>query len=171
MGERFSIPTEFTSYFVKEPVMNQQIRGNAGGGMGRMSTAGAMAPSAAPAPQAQFEAARAAADQRAMKSVSALDAAAPRGDSNERSVAGHTFHLENDVWTDNRPAGNTREVTVKAYSKAYFDLLKQIPELAKLAGVGEQFTVVGRGVVVSIKSNTGAENLTAAELNRIAGDW
>jgi hypothetical protein len=86
-------------------------------------------------------------------------------------VGGHTIRLENDVWTDTRPAANTREVTVKAYSKAYFDLLKQIPELAKLAGVGEQVTVVGRGVVISIRASKGMESFTLAELSRIAGDW
>jgi Ca-activated chloride channel family protein len=174
LGERFSIPTEFTSYFVKEPVMNQaqNVRPPFGGAVGRMSSgAGATAPTAAPAPQAQFEAARAAADQRAMKSVVALDAAAVRNDANQRSVAGHSFYLENDIWKDARSAGNSREVTVKAYSKAYFDLLKQIPELAKLAGVGEQVTVVGRGVVISIRSNTGVETLSTTELNRITGEW
>ena len=169
LGERFSIPTEFTSYFVKEPITNQTVRASVGN---LASGAGAMAPQAAPPPQAQFEAARAAADQRAMKSVASLDAASVRrDDATERQVGGRTFRLDNGVWTDARPAGNTREVVVKAYSKAYFDLLKQIPELAKLAGVGEQVTVVGRGVVISFRTATGVETLTAAEMIRIGNDW
>jgi Ca-activated chloride channel family protein len=172
LGERFSIPTEFTSYFVKEPNMVQpqlRMRGVTGQAMSAGGSAGP--PSAAPAPVAQFEAARAAADQRAMKSTAALeDAAANRSDA-ERRVAGHTFHLANGVWTDVRATGNTREVIVKAYSKAYFDLLQQIPELAKLAGIGEQVTVAGRGIVVSIRADKGVESLTTTELNRIATDW
>jgi Ca-activated chloride channel family protein len=175
LGERFSIPTEFTSYFVKEPNMPQPMRmqrAGVGQAMGGSAGGTAMPPSAAPAPVAQFEAARAAADQRAAKSTAALeDAAANRADANERRVAGHTFRLLNDVWTDIRPVGNTREVTVKAYSKAYFDLLQQIPELAKLAGVGEQVTMVGRGVVVSIRTEKGVESLTPSELSRIGNDW
>jgi Ca-activated chloride channel family protein len=172
LGERFSIPTEFTSYFVKEPVMNQATatRPPFGGGVGRTSGMGAAVPASAPAPQAQFEAARAAADQRAMKSVVALDSAS-RSDASVRTVGGHTFQLENDIWKDARPAGNSREVTIKAYSKAYFDLLKQIPELGKLAGVGEQVTVVGRGVVISIRTSSGVESFTSAELSRIGNDW
>jgi hypothetical protein len=62
-------------------------------------------------------------------------------------------------------------VVVKAYSKAYFDLLKQIPELAKLAGVGEQVTIVGRGVTISIRTAKGVETLTQAELTRLGSDW
>jgi Ca-activated chloride channel family protein len=173
LGERFSIPTEFTSYFVKEPNMPQpQLRMARVAGGQAVGNSGAVPPSAAPLPAAQFEAARAAADQRAAKSTAALDATvATRADANERRVGGHTFRLDNEVWTDLRPVGTTREVTVKAYSKAYFDLLQQIPELARLAGVGEQVTVVGRGVVISIRSANGVESLTSADLNRISTDW
>ena len=172
LGERFSIPTEFTSYFVKEPNMVQpQMRTSATAG-GRVTGGVGSAPPPSAAPVAQFEAARAAADQRAMKSMASLeDAAANRADANERRVSGRTFRLVNEVWTDVRPAGTTREVTVKAYSKAYFDLLQQIPELAKLAGVGEQVTIVGRGVVISIRSTKGVESLNSAELQRLATDW
>ena len=44
-------------------------------------------------------------------------------------------------------------------------------ELAKLASVGEQLTVVGRGVVINIRVTKGVESLTTAELNRISPDW
>jgi hypothetical protein len=121
---------------------------------------------------AQFEAARAAADQRALKSTVAIDSARrSSADASERQVGGRTFRLVNDVWTDVRPAGSTRQVTVKAYSEAYFELLKQIPELAKIAGIGEQVTVNGRGVVISIRTASGAETLTRAELARISNDY
>ena len=176
LGERFSIPTEFTSYFVKEPMMQAATGGGATtlrrGAVG--NAAGSPPPSVAAAPASvQFEAARAAADQRSMKSTVALDSAASAGRdaATERQAGGHTFRLVNDVWTDVRPSGKNREVTVKAYSKAYFDLLKQIPEIAKLAGVGEQVTVVGRGVTISIRSNQGTETLNATEISRIANEW
>jgi Ca-activated chloride channel family protein len=179
LGERFGIPTEFTSYFVKEPGMQlQQVTatGSVGGGIGRVAGGAAnAAPPMATAPTARFEAARMAADQRMMKSTVALDSARVREQDAsgrpQQQVGARTFRLENDVWTDVRPAGTTREVTVKAYSRAYFDLLKQIPELARIAGIGEQVTVVGRAVVISIRTATGSETLTPAELNRIGGEW
>lgn len=173
LGERFSIPTEFTSYFVKEPGMagppsvRPQVGNASGGGVGRLLS-GTSATASAPA---QFEAARAAADQRAMKSTVALDSSMSLNDAKQRRAAGRVMRLENGIWTDGRAKGSNREVTVKTYSKAYFDLLKQIPELAKLAGVGEQVTVVGRGVVVNIRSGTGSELLTEPELKRIATEW
>jgi hypothetical protein len=89
----------------------------------------------------------------------------------ERQVGGRTFQLKDSVWTDVRDAGTTRVVTVKAYSKAYFDLLKQLPELSAAVALGEQVTVVGRGVVVSIRSTTGVETLADAELKKILQDW
>jgi hypothetical protein len=180
LGERFGIPTEFTSYFVKEPGMqlsNVTVTGAVGGTARRREAGGQAAggnaapPSAMPA-TAQFEAARAAADQRALKSTVAIDSARrSSADASERQVGGRTFRLVNDVWTDVRPAGSTRQVTVKAYSEAYFELLKQIPELAKIAGIGEQVTVNGRGVVISIRTASGAETLTRAELARISNDY
>jgi Ca-activated chloride channel family protein len=170
LGERFSIPTEFTSYFVKEPNMVQlQTRQGRAVGAATGNVGAAPPPSA---PVAQFEAARAAADQRAMKSTVALDAVvATAATSSERRAGGHTFRLDQDVWTDIRPAGTMREVTIKAYSKAYFDLLQQIPELSKLVGVGEQVTIVGRAVVISIRGAKGTESLSAAELTRLGADW
>jgi Ca-activated chloride channel family protein len=178
LGERFSIPTEFTSYFVKEPGMQMasaggSVGGSAGGTV-RTSRSGPP-PAVAPvsAQSAQFEAARAAADQRSMKTTATLDAARREmsDQTQERQVGDRTFRFQNDVWTDARASGTKREVTVKAFSQAYFDLLKQIPELAKLAAVGDQVTMIGRGVVVSFRGTTGVETLTASELARIVSDW
>jgi Ca-activated chloride channel family protein len=183
LGERFGIPTEFTSYFVAEPGMVLQ-RGAVGGTARPTSTAaravgsggggrGGVAGGAVSAPPvAQFEAARQAADQRSVKTTADMDSALRRsGDAIARRVDGRSFLLVGGVWTDSRPTGTTREITVKAFSPAYFELLKQIPELAKVASVGEQFTVVGRAVVISVRTVSGAESLTPAELNRVISDW
>lgn len=187
LGERFSIPTEFTSYFVREPgfqanptgaVQNQATRPLSGSGKAMGVAGGSAAPPAAAPRDVQFERARMAADQRASTSSVRLDAmtasrreAAADAGVQERQVGGRTFRLESDVWKDVRPAGTTREVVVKAYSKAYFDLLKQLPELSPIAGLGEQVTAVGRGVVISIRIASGTESLTDAELRRMTQDW
>src|SRR6185437_12422971 len=64
LGERFGIPTEFSSYLVVEPGMNQRRMGQAGGVQlnGVVTGVGATAPAAAPA--IRFEAAKSAAAQR-----------------------------------------------------------------------------------------------------------
>src|SRR4029079_14573155 len=77
LGEPYGIPTEFTSYLVLEPGMR-----TANGALGR--TAGMM-PAGAPAPATltanaqrdrQFEGAKVASEQRAAKSLAAVDLAA-----------------------------------------------------------------------------------------------
>jgi Ca-activated chloride channel family protein len=175
LGERFSIPTEFTSYFVAEPNMNLS-NGRViaprpmGGGRG-----GASSTAAAPARDAQFEAARMAAVQRTATKATSLDSLSRvrSGGANpdERQVGGRTFHLDGGVWSDIRPAGSRREVTVESYSKAYFDLLKQLPELAPIMGLGDQVTVVGRDLIVNIRTDSGVDALSSAELSDILRDW
>ena len=97
-------------------------------------------PMAAPR-DVQFDAARMAAAQRSMSTMAKMDSmgvadSRATTDPNEQKVGGRTFRLDAGVWTDARPAGTTRVVTIKAYSKAYFDLLKQLPELSSIVGLG-----------------------------------
>src|SRR6266581_4084857 len=75
LGDRFGIPTEFSSYLVVEPGMNRDRRllGRAGGVQLNGVVTTGMAPAAAPA--VQFEAAKAAAAQRSVTNMSAADAA------------------------------------------------------------------------------------------------
>jgi Ca-activated chloride channel homolog len=176
LGERFSIPTEFTSYFVREPAGIPTMRSGQLGAMGG-AAGGGFAPASAPAPRdAQFDAARLASAQRSVSTMAKMDSMSVADsrrstDANEQKVGGRTFRLDSGVWTDVRPAGTTRAVTIKAYSKAYFDLLKQLPELSSIMGLGEQITVVGRGVVISIRTASGTETLSGAELDRITREW
>jgi Ca-activated chloride channel family protein len=168
LGERFSIPTEFTSYFVREPVSPITMQRANVGMMGAGSSAAAPPPAAV-----QFEAARRASEQRAMTTAAALDAKvdAPSGRAAMRQSGGHTFQLVDSVWTDVQTPGTRKEMTVKAFSKAYFDLVSQIPELKDLLSVGDQVTVVGRGIVISVRTAKGTETLTASELKSAASSW
>src|SRR5439155_25230655 len=73
LGERFGIPTEFSSYLVVEPGMNQRrIVRDGRGQVNGVVTTGVAAPAAAPT--VRFEAAKSAAAQRASTSLSAADA-------------------------------------------------------------------------------------------------
>ena len=171
LGERFSIPTEFTSYLVQEPNMvADRVRRD-------MSTGAAVPPAAAPMPARDraFESAKAASAQRVATSVAALDSmsAGYTGTTGAVKRAGsHTFVLKDGMWTDVKPASSTsvRTVRIKAFSKAYFDLIAAVPELRALFAIGDRVTVQGRAVTVVV-SESGAEELTAGEVRLVNGGW
>jgi Ca-activated chloride channel family protein len=177
LGERYGIPTEFTSYLVLEPGMDP--RRTANGAMGR--TAGMM-PGAAPAPAVltataqrdrQFEVAKAASEQRAAKSLVAVDmAASVPADAKLalRKEQGRTFVLRDGIWTDVRYQPSMKTLSVKPYSKAYFDLLSQLPELRGVFAIGDKVVAVGKLTAISV-NDSGVNELSAAELSRVVRDW
>jgi Ca-activated chloride channel family protein len=181
LGERFGIPTEFTSYLVTEPNMVAANGGVAGGTLmhGRPS------PAAAPMRDQAFEAAKVASEQRAATSLAATDAIAltamaGRVDSTRRgSVVGmkragsHSFVLKDGVWTDVRPAPTGKSVPtvrIKAFSKAYFDLIDAVPELRAIFALGDKVTAQGRAVSVVV-SESGEEQLSAGEIRTVVASW
>jgi Ca-activated chloride channel family protein len=194
LGERFGIPTEFTSYLVQEPGMgmgNLNARQNGANAM-RLQDAstvggvgGARPPAASPARDGQFqkgqvqsaqqvreqrfEQAKAASAQQATISVAQLDSSVPVSTTMKR-VDARTFTLSNGVWTDVRYKSGAKTVSVKAYSKAYFDLIEQLPELRAVFALGDRVIVVGRDAAITV-SDSGAGELSAAELARIVRGW
>jgi Ca-activated chloride channel homolog len=171
LGERFSIPTEFTSYLVQERNMVADRRGGVVG-----NGAGVAVPPSAPMPARDraFEAAKAASAQRVATSVAALDSMSGyAGASGAVKHAGsHTFVLRDAMWTDVRPAApaSSHTVRIKAFSKAYFDLIDMVPELRAMFAIGDRVTVRGRAVTVVV-SESGAEELSAAEVRSVVGSW
>lgn len=164
LGERFGIPTELTSYLVQEPV----ARGVAGG-RDRAGMLGANTPAAAPAPApalAHFESARAASEQRAAKSLDAFE----KKDAANVSADGHAFTLRDGVWADNRVVASSRTLKVKAYSEAYFALVRRLPELGRLFAVGAQVRVQGRAIAIEI-ADDGVTTLDTAALDAVVRDW
>src|SRR5262249_62269752 len=125
LGERYGIPTEFTSYLVMEPQLsrNAVLRGGMGGAVPAMSPAAA---AAAPRDM-RFESAKMATAQRAMSSVAMADSlsAAVNRDATRstRRVDARTFNLRDSVWTDQRYRSGMAITAVKPFSKAYFDLI------------------------------------------------
>ncbi|MFN2566427.1 MAG: VIT domain-containing protein [Gemmatimonadaceae bacterium] len=204
LGERYGIPTEFTSYFVREPGMVAMRDGGqpASGGVagmdmgarrraaaatprsGRAETAGAAntaavdtAASSAPPPvyPAPFEAARKAAEQRSATTLgpdTQLRSVVVTGQGvvPARNVGGRTFTLTDGRWTDSRYTGSSARVTkVKAYSKAYFALLDQAPELREMFALGERVLVGGNTVALEVGAE-GREELSGPELQRLLRD-
>jgi hypothetical protein len=173
LGERYGIPTEFTSYLVTEPRLSAQV-GNAIAPPMRLQDA-------AGAAERRFESAKAASAQRVATSTVALDSmaasAAPAspatsapGRVSTQRVNGRTFVLRDGVWTDVRYRPNMPITVIKPFSQAYFDLLERLPELRAVFTIGERVLVVGKDRAVSL-SDSGVAQLTAAELKAIVTAW
>ena len=172
LGDRFGIPTEFSSYLVVEPGMNQRRIGQAGGVQLNGVVAGvgtAAAPAAAPA--IRFEAAKSAAAQRAATSLSAADAASgAREDANVRHAGNVTFVMRDGVWTDVRYKGSGTILKVKPYSDAYFKLIELQPDLREAFSVGERVIVSGRNMAIEL-SPSGEETLSERDLSMLRDRW
>ncbi len=204
LGERYGIPTEFTSYFVREPGMVADAVGNgpvplspggdrdaarraaarraaarsAAASRARSEqpvAAGGTAAAASPAaPADQFEQARAAAEQRSAKSLGNLQlesvvVTAAGEELPARTVAGRTFTLVNGRWTDTRYTTSARVAKVRAFSKAYFALIDEAPELREVFALGERVLIAGAGAALEI-DETGREELDGPEVNRLLRD-
>jgi Ca-activated chloride channel family protein len=175
LGERFGIPTEFTSYLVQEPgmVANQdRLRrrdvpfDQAGSAGGR----GAMAPSAAPAPTVVFEQARKASAQREARSMAAADAAVSEQVSGEVRRAGtRMFVRDGDRWVDSRLKSELQVYKVKAYSRTYFALLEQIPELREAFAVADHVLVAGKSAAIEVVDD--AADLTDSDIRKLVTSW
>jgi Ca-activated chloride channel family protein len=187
LGERYGIPTEFSSYLVLEPGMVasatptvRHLRDDAVMPVAapmssppRSAIGAANAPTMAAADM-RFEAARSSAVQREAKSVGALDAAgqtAERGNAiSVRIIGNRRFTLANSLWTDARFTASTRTLRVKPYSALYFELLKRLPELQDIFAIGDRLIVAGRTVAIELVP-TGEERVDAGQLAAWQRAW
>ena len=172
LGERYGIPTEFTSYFVREPGM---VAAGSGAVTLRRTvpTTGAPAASPAPASADRFEQARMAAEQRGAKSLGAAAAqlqdvvvTAAGTTVPARNVGGRTFTFQDGRWTDSRYSTAASVTKVRAYSKAYFALIDEAPELRQIFALGERVLVAGKVGALEVGAD-GREELDRAEIARL----
>lgn len=202
LGERYGIPTEFSSYLVVEPGMTvagrsvdssrgaslqsgvqtgaegaARVRRSAGDKRDLASDA-VLAPAPASQPmvsanEARFEAAKAAAAQREMKSVSEMDELSKERSAAARQVGNRRFTLANGVWTDAGYTPAMRTVSVKPFSPAYFALVQRFPELAGAFALGDRVVVAGKSVAVALAPDgtSVVERLDATAIAAIARDW
>jgi Ca-activated chloride channel family protein len=185
LGERYGIPTEFSSYLVLEPGMVANAptmqRGRIGDGGTRLNsqvtvgdsrgaaTSAAGAPSAE-ARQQRFEAAKSASAQRATTNLAAMEVAADADATSARRLGGRLLRLENGVWTDGRSTTGKRTLRVKAMSDAWFALVRELPELKEMLSVGERVRIAGRLLVIEVAAD-GVERLDDGELARASKEW
>ena len=169
LGEKYGIPTELTSYLVLEP--GQQVA--TGRGVAGNLTAPTSAPVALEQRRQRFEEAKAASAYRGVQSIAEADAAALQANTagtTSRRVDTRTFALRDSVWTDVRFTVGTRVVTVKAYSEAYFALVRELPDLGPAFALGDRVLVGGTKVAVKVAPD-GVERLSTAELAAIVAAW
>ena len=199
LGERYGIPTELTSYFVKEPGMIVQT-GQGADLQGRV--AGNVAPqAAAPAREEQFSAARDAAARRQTTNTAALDSVAAaqrarlgqgslqlseivvtgtasagavgvstRRIAERRTIAGRTLELRDSVWTDVLLKPDTRRLAVAPFSPAYFAVLELVPELREAFALGDRVIVAGRELAIEVKAG-GMDRLGSSDRALIERAW
>ena len=174
LGERFGIPTEFSSYLVVEPGMNQRrrIADQANIGLSQVVVTGSgTTRAAAAAPAVQFEAAKSAAAQRSATSISAADSASGvRDDGNVRRAGNVTFVLREGVWTDVRYKNSGTLLRVKPFSDAYFRLLELQPDLREPFSVGERVIIAGRSMAIELTSS-GEDQLTDRDITLLRDRW
>ena len=169
LGEKYGIPTELTSYLVLEPGQQVAVRRGAAGNL----TAPASPGVALEQRRQRFEEAKAASAYRGVQSIAEADAAAPAANAagtTSRRVDTRTFALRDSVWTDVRFTEGTRVVTVKAYSEAYFALVRELPDLGPAFALGDRVLVRGTTVAVKVAPE-GVERLSTAELAAIVAAW
>jgi len=169
LGEKYAIPTEFTSYLVVEPGMRRDLQARS---LSNVVVTG-VATAAAPAPLArakEFEAARDASKQRAAVNLAAADEVDQLKKESTRRIGARVFALRGETWTDLRRAESTRTVKVKSFSAAYFKIIDAIPELREVFALGDNVVVTGRDVAIEI-GPAGAETISDSELKRIQSGW
>jgi Ca-activated chloride channel family protein len=168
LGEKYGIPTELTSYLVLEPgqVANRRRVDSA------RDLGAARGAAAAPRVQA-FEEAKAASAMRSARTLAEADAAAPVAREEgiiSRRVDTRTFVLRDSVWTDARFSEGTRVVKVKAYSEAYFALVRELPDLAAAFALGDRVLVRGTSVAIAIAPD-GVERMSGDEIASVVRAW
>jgi len=173
LGERFGIPTEFSSYLVVEPGMNRQRMIGQGG----VQLQGVVTTSAAAAPAARFEAAKSAAQQRSATNMAAADSAVGMADfdavgrrGNMTRAGNVTFVLRDSIWTDVRYKNSGTVLRVKPFSEAYFKLIELVPDLRDSFSVGERAIVAGRNMAIEL-TPSGVERLTDRDITLIRDRW
>jgi hypothetical protein len=176
LGERYGIPTEFTSYLVTEPrfalnhpgLSPQSLPAPAGFAGARQLVA---TQPLAQSRDAQFEQAKMASVQRATLSMASLDSAVlPAMNASTRRVMGRSFQLKNGVWIDARYHDGMQTIAIKPFSAAYFDIMDKLPELRGIFALGSRVTVVGRAGAIAL-TDDGVATLTATALDAITKAW
>lgn len=76
-----------------------------------------------------------------------------------REIGAKTFYLLDEKWIDSELKGEKPQITIKAWSAAYFALCQKHPELAKYLSLGEKVVVIFAGKVIEVSPDRGKEQI------------
>jgi Ca-activated chloride channel homolog len=162
LGEQYGIPTELTSYLVREP---------------QVAVTGRPAGAPVPLQQRQFDAAKTASAMRASVSLAYADSAASADDGAreaKKQVGERVFVWvpRDSAWVDARYRDDSRQrvVAIAPYSAAYFAVLDAVPALRPVLALGDRVVVVGRGVVLRV-TPAGAAVVGDADFAALRAGW
>ena len=171
---RCGLPSKYTSYLVQEPDIVAATPGMPG--MQHLMVTGAARTAVgtlnAPAASGQ-RAVRDASAARKRREATTLDELrqmeeeyAAGETATVRSVAGRTFTLESGVWTDATHDDVLEVIEVKAFSTAYFEFVRALPELAPVFSELDRVIIAGQQMSISI-SDTGLDEIDNDRLTEL----
>jgi Ca-activated chloride channel family protein len=176
---RYGLPSEYTAYLVREPDMvANNVQGTVGGRRQGNAFRGTPPP-AAPAEAQGAGAVASAARARLMRDASTSgDLAKVEGALEERAeeaagvrmASGRLFQERDGVWVEAASSDQLPLVTVKLFSRAWFDLLAALPEVAPAARDLGRMELAGVRVRLKV-DNQGLEQLTAERLAGLVRDF
>jgi Ca-activated chloride channel family protein len=166
---RYGIVSEYTSYLVQEEDLQGPTPVVAQG-----RAAGAAAPTAPPAASGQRAVMKAEGMRRAREANSAADLAhseavmlqANESSTTRRNIGGRTYDNRNGVWRDVALAAKTDVVSIEPFSKAYFAVLRALPELEPIWKVLPNNITTGKRVAIGLRTG-GRKEISQTELNNL----
>jgi len=176
---RYGLPSRYTSYLVQEPdvvvatPMNAQVQ--ALPSLPRLvhrvanepaPTTGATAVQAAQGARRMREMTSAKDLERAEDEMWADVVANGRGDAVRKAVAGRLFEMRDGVWTDVAFVEGQPVTELRAFSRAWFDLIQAMPELEVVLRENKSVVIAGQNLSLKV-GDEGAEELTATELQEV----
>ena len=174
---RYGLPSRYTSYLVEEPEVVAGRPFPLGGTGGRVSNAQApAAPSGAAAVRAADEArlrrvVSSAGDLAEAERVAAAEMV-DRDDSAvpTHAVAGRLFRLRDGVWTDAAHQASRPVTRVKAFSAAYFEVLRALPEVGPVLADLTDVVIAGGQASVHV-GDEGIEEISPSELGKLVASF
>ena len=180
LGERYGIPTELTSYLVREPVVALGNRPQPVPQPGAVRLNEVVVASQASSQEQRFEEARKATAMRASKSLAEADrlmdtaAIGAAASASTRRASNRMFERQSgtSAWVDRGYKDGMRRIRLQAYSAAYFEVLHTIPELRDAFALGDHVLVAGRAVAIEVTTDADAATaLAAADRTAIRENW
>jgi Ca-activated chloride channel homolog len=157
LGLRYGILTEYTSYLVQEPT---DLAGPPPPVPLREEQMGGARNSAAQTGHQAFDRAETSAKLSDSKNLATADATIAAGAASlsnsgaappaSQRVGGRLFVQRGQVWTDLAHADRITVTAIAAYSKAYFEMVRLLPEVAPYLSVGDEIVIAGRGGSIRI---------------------